>query len=103
MHTKDADKEEEIDYKGSSMPANNVPLFIQRLPTAIGSSKQWKWERQLFGNDAVRSRVASVETTDCLNIFVPKDPSHDVSVTLMVGYEAGLALIYETGAQIIRA
>jgi hypothetical protein len=68
----------------------------------MGTSKQWKWERQIFGNNAAGTSVASVDSTDCLNVFVPKDPSHDVSVTLMVGYEAGLALIYETGAQIIR-
>ena len=73
------------------------------LPTANGSSKQWKWERQLFRNNAVGLGGASVDRTDCLNIFVPKNPGHDVSVTLMVGHKAGVALIYEIGAQIIRA
>jgi hypothetical protein len=100
--TKHADKGTEIDYKGSSMPANNLPILIQRLPTAMGSSKQWKWERQLFENNTMGLRGVGVDKTDCLTIFVPKDPSHDVSVTLVVGHQAGLALIYEIGAQTIR-
>ena len=83
------------------MPANNLPLLIHRLPTAMGSSKQWKWERQLSEENVI-SRGGGVDRTDCLSIFVPKDRNHDVSVTLMVGHEAGVALIYETGAQIIR-
>lgn len=49
----------------------------------------------------MRSREVGVDRTDCLNFFVPKDPSHDVSVTLMVGYEVGLALIDEIEVQII--
>lgn len=84
------------------MPANNLPLLIHRLSAAMGSSKQWKWERQLFKDNVIRSGEVVVDRTDCLSIFVPKDRSHDVSVTLMVGHEAGVALIYETGAQIIR-
>ncbi|EED14488.1 hypothetical protein TSTA_106960 [Talaromyces stipitatus ATCC 10500] len=87
---------------GSSMPAGNLPLLIQRLPAAMGSSKQWKWERQLFANNAIRSGSIGVDRTDCLSAFVPKDRNHDVSITLMVGYEAGVALIDDMGAQIIR-
>ncbi|KAE8549036.1 hypothetical protein EYB25_007551 [Talaromyces marneffei] len=92
----------EIDYKGSSVPADNLPRLIHSLPAAMSSSKQWKWERQFFRDNVTRSEGV-VDRTDCLSIFVPTDRNHDVSVTLMVGHEAGVALIYEIGAQIIRA
>jgi hypothetical protein len=98
----DADKETEIDYKGSSMPANNLPHLIQRLPSAMGSSKQWKWERQFFQDNVTRSGTVGVDRTDCWSVFVPKDRSHDVSITLMVGHESGVALIDEMEAEIIR-
>lgn len=78
------------------MPADNIPHLIHRLPAAMTSSKQWNWERQLF-NDNVTRLEDSIDRTDCLNVFVPKDPSQDISVTLIVGYHAGLALIYEAG------
>ncbi|EEA20021.1 hypothetical protein PMAA_038880 [Talaromyces marneffei ATCC 18224] len=94
--------EEKIDYKGSSVPADNLPRLIHSLPAAMSSSKQWKWERQFFRDNVTRSEGV-VDRTDCLSIFVPTDRNHDVSVTLMVGHEAGVALIYEIGAQIIRA
>jgi hypothetical protein len=99
---KDADKRTEIDYKGSFMPADNLPHLIQRLPAAMGSSKQWKWERRVFQDNVRRSEAVGIDRTDCMTVFVPKNRHDDVSVTLMVGYEAGVALIYETGAQIIR-
>lgn len=83
------------------MPASNLPLFIQRLPAAMERSKQWKWERQLFANNVIRSGGIGVDTTDCLSAFVPKDRNHDVSITIMVGHEAGVTLIDDMGAQII--
>lgn len=78
------------------MPADNIPHLIHRLPAAMTSSKQWNWERQLFKDNVTRLED-SIDRTDCLNVFVPKDPSQDISVTLIVGYHAGLALIYEAG------
>lgn len=84
------------------MPANNLPRLIQCLPTAMESSKQWKWERQLFQDNVMRLGRVGADRTDCLSVFVPKDRSHDVSITLMVGHESGVALIDEMEAEIIR-
>lgn len=88
----------EIDYKMSSMPSGKLPQLIKRLSWAIECSEQWKWERRIFaerlGSDA--------DTTDCLNFFVPKDRSQDISITLVVGRRAGFDLIYEAEVEIIR-
>jgi hypothetical protein len=35
---------------------------------------------------------------DCLNFFIPKNPNHDISITIIVGHEAGLALIHKIEA-----
>jgi hypothetical protein len=78
------------------MPANNLPHVIHRLPAAIKGSKQWKWERKFF-NDNVARIGEGVDRTNCLHVFVPEDQTHDVSITLLVGYKAGLELIYEAG------
>jgi hypothetical protein len=83
------------------MPGNNLSHLIQRLPAAMGSSKQRKWERRVF-QELTKLDAIGIETTDCITIFVPKNRHHDVSVTLMVGYEAGVALIDDMGVQIIR-
>lgn len=92
----------EIDYKMSSMPVSKLPHFIDRLSIAIESSEQWKWERRIFAENNERLGGSVADRTDCLHFFVPKDRSHDVSITLMVGRDAGLDLIYETEAEIIR-
>lgn len=42
------------------------------------------------------------DKTDCVNIFVPKDPNRDISIVLLVGYDEGLQLIYGTGVELIR-
>ncbi|EED11585.1 hypothetical protein TSTA_107760 [Talaromyces stipitatus ATCC 10500] len=96
----DDDGQEQIKFikrsKGSAMPANNLPDLIHRLPAAMTSSKQWKWERQLFKDNAMRFENG-VDRTNCVHVFVPEDPSRDISITLIVGYDAGLGLIYEAG------
>ncbi|KAJ5238283.1 hypothetical protein N7468_002902 [Penicillium chermesinum] len=92
-------RSKEIDYKMSSMPSGKLPNLIKRLPWAIESSEQWKWERRIF---AERLGSSDADTTDCLNFFVPKDRSQDISITLVVGRRAGLDLIYEAEVEIIR-
>ncbi|RAK94952.1 uncharacterized protein BO80DRAFT_369958 [Aspergillus ibericus CBS 121593] len=88
----------EIDYKGSSMPTSKLPLLIDRLPAAIKSSEQWKWERKIFLENIGMLEANMVDRTDCLNFFVPKDRNHDISITLTVGHEVGLEVIGEVEA-----
>lgn len=75
------------------MPTSKLSDFINHLPTAMERSEQWKWERRFFAENV--TRLKGVDRTDCVNFFVPKDRNHDISVTMMVGYEAGLYLMYE--------
>lgn len=88
----------EIDYKGSSMPTSKLPLLIDKLPAAIKSSEQWKWERKIFLENIGMLEANMVDRTDCLNFFVPKDRNHDISITLTVGHEVGLEVIGEVEA-----
>jgi hypothetical protein len=46
------------------------------------TSTQWRWERGLGGT-----------TTDCLNVLSPKNRNQDISITLLVGFEAGMQLV----------
>lgn len=92
-------RSKEIDYKMSSMPPSKLPNLIKRLSWAIESSEQWKWERRIV---AERLGSSDADTTDCLNFFVPKDRSQDISITLVVGRRAGFDLIYEAEVAIIR-
>jgi hypothetical protein len=89
----------EIDYKMSAMPSGKLPHLIERLSWAIESSEQWRWERRI---SAERLGSNDADTTDCLNFFVPKDRSQDISITLVVGRRAGFDLIYEAEVEIIR-
>ncbi|KAA8641397.1 uncharacterized protein ATNIH1004_001862 [Aspergillus tanneri] len=92
------ERSKQIDYKGSSMPISNLPILIDRLPTAIKSSVQWKWERRVFLNNVGGLEGDILDRTDCLNFFVPKDRNHDISITLTVGHEVGLEVIAEVEA-----
>jgi hypothetical protein len=72
--------------------------FFERLPAVIGSSAQWKFERRFFAENLDRREPRTLDRTDCLNFFVPKDPSRDISITIVAGHEAGFALIREVEA-----
>jgi hypothetical protein len=88
----------EINYKGSSVPTSKLPHFMNLLSMAVGSSGQWKFERRFFVENVGKLEASTLDRTDCLNFFVPKDPNRDISITIMVGHEAGLALIREVEA-----
>ncbi|KAL2811453.1 hypothetical protein BDW59DRAFT_57804 [Aspergillus cavernicola] len=92
------ERSKQIDYKGSSMPIRNLPILIDRLPRAIKSSEQWKWERRIFLGRNETSEENTLDRSDCLNFFVPKDRNHDISITLTVGHEVGLEVIAEVEA-----
>uniref|UniRef100_A0A093VN82 Uncharacterized protein n=1 Tax=Talaromyces marneffei PM1 TaxID=1077442 RepID=A0A093VN82_TALMA len=95
-------RSKEIDYKGSSLPPSRLPHFIRGLPAAIERSGQWRWERKLFAEKFGHLMDSDSDKTDCVNIFVPKDPNRDISIVLLVGYDEGLQLIYGTGVELIR-
>jgi hypothetical protein len=73
----------EIEYRYSGAPFESVSLLGDLLSTAIRSSTQWQWERQL----------ATVRTTDCVNVLAPKNRSQDISITLLVGYKQGMQMV----------
>jgi hypothetical protein len=66
----------------SEAPLTQIQVLCESLSSAISKSKQWKWERELGG-----------VTTDCLNILSPKNRHQDISITIMVGFEAGMKLV----------
>ncbi|EHA26122.1 hypothetical protein ASPNIDRAFT_52063 [Aspergillus niger ATCC 1015] len=75
----------------SSSPAAEQLLTAQGsrrdlLFNAVKCSRQWEWERNV-GGGGIKA------TTDCLNVLVPEDRNQDISITLLVGHEQGLALI----------
>ncbi|KAF7594874.1 hypothetical protein BBP40_007908 [Aspergillus hancockii] len=88
----------QIDYKMSSMPTSKLPILIDKLPTAIKSSEQWKWERRIFSDNIEKLEGDFLDRTDSLNFFIPKDRNHDISITLTVGHEVGLEVIGEVEA-----
>lgn len=88
----------EINYKMSSVPTSMLAHFIERLPAVIGSSVQWDFERRFFAENLHSREPRALDRTDCINFFVPTDPSRDISITIVAGHEAGFALIREVEA-----
>lgn len=59
-----------------------IPDLGETLTPAMQTSTQWKWERELGGS-----------TIDCLNVLSPKNRKQDISITLLVGFKAGMQLV----------
>jgi len=76
-------KNAEIEYRYSEAPIELIAYLGDPIFKAIRSSKQWTWERNL----------AMGSKTDCLNVLVPRDRSHDISITLLAGWKEGQQLI----------
>ncbi|QDS73731.1 hypothetical protein FKW77_004432 [Venturia effusa] len=74
----------EIEYKYSETPIDLIARVGEPLFSAVQSSKQWQFERGIGG-----------ERTDCLYALAPKDRSHDIALTLLVGHKMGTELIEE--------
>ncbi|PVH92350.1 hypothetical protein DM02DRAFT_575900 [Periconia macrospinosa] len=74
--------ERRIEYRYSEAPIDLISDLGETLTPAMQTSNQWKWERELRGS-----------TTDCLNVLSPKSRNQDISITIVVGFKAGMQLV----------
>ncbi|KAL5375716.1 hypothetical protein PMIN02_011972 [Paraphaeosphaeria minitans] len=82
QHANAIPSERRIEYRYSEAPIALIPYLGEILTPAMQTSNQWKWERQLEGS-----------TTDCLNLLSPKNRNQDISITIVVGFKAGMQLV----------